>query len=138
MDGRSKGNNPTGKGGFGDNPQNRNPGGWKKEDTPRAKLEKIMNELTIEDLRNFKSRSEAERKLGDDIVAGMVWAARNAIARGDIEPMRKLLEFVYGKKVEQSVDLDIDSRSGVFVKGFVLPGVENVSTDQDTDESSEE
>ena len=25
--------NPEGKGGFGDNPQNRNPGGWKKEES---------------------------------------------------------------------------------------------------------
>lgn len=34
--------NPTGKGGFGDNPQNRNDGAWKKSDTPRYKLEQMM------------------------------------------------------------------------------------------------
>lgn len=40
--------NPTGKGGFGDNPQNRNPGGWSKSDTLRFKIEKasVLDETT--------------------------------------------------------------------------------------------
>ncbi len=34
--------NPTGKGGFGDNPQNRNPGGWKKEESISYNINKLM------------------------------------------------------------------------------------------------
>ena len=34
--------NPTGKGGFGDNPQNRNPGGWKKENTISYQYRRYM------------------------------------------------------------------------------------------------
>ena len=36
-------NNPTGKGGFGDHPENRNPGGWRPEYTPSYQYRRFMN-----------------------------------------------------------------------------------------------
>lgn len=51
--------NPTGKGGFGDNPQNRNPGGWNKEESISYQYNKLMR-LSPEDLQEFKPETVAQ------------------------------------------------------------------------------
>lgn len=86
--------NPTGKGGFGDNPQNRNPGGWRKQDTPRFKLEKMMN-LSMKDLEEIVRDEDAplfERKLA------------KAIVEDDWKTYREMMHEVYGTP-KQSVDV---------------------------------
>lgn len=86
--------NPTGKGGFGDNPQNRSSGHWKKEDTPRFKLEKMMN-LSIKDLEVIVRDEDAplfERKLA------------KAIVEDDWKTYREMMHEVYGTP-KQSVDV---------------------------------
>ena len=86
--------NPTGKGGFGDNPQNRNPGGWKKEDTPRYKLEQMMK-LDEDELRKIAEDKKApyfERKLAV------------AIRKGEWREIKEMIQEVYGKPKE-SVDV---------------------------------
>ena len=40
--------NPTGKGGFGDNPQNQSPGGWKKENVFSYQYKRFMGMSTNE------------------------------------------------------------------------------------------
>lgn len=80
-------NNPTGKGGFGDNPQNRHNGHWKKEDTPRFKLEQMMK-LSENELKKVAEDKDApyfERKLA------------TAIKRGDWKTIREMIEQVYGQ-----------------------------------------
>lgn len=92
--------NPTGKGGFGDNPQNRNPGGWRKSDTPRYKLEQMMK-LPEPDLRKVAEDKEAplfERKLA------------TAIAKGQWREIKEMIEQVYGKPKE-SVDVTTQGES---------------------------
>lgn len=82
--------NPTGKGGFADNPQNRNPGGWKKEDTPRYKLEQMMK-LGEDELRKLAEDKDAplfERKLAI------------AIKNGQWREIKEMIEQVYGKPKE--------------------------------------
>jgi hypothetical protein len=86
--------NPTGKGGFGDHPENRNPGGWKKEDTPRFKLEKMMN-MSYKQLQEIAVDEDAalfERKLA------------KCIADGDWKTIREMIAEVYGTP-KSSVDL---------------------------------
>lgn len=86
--------NPTGKGGFGDNPQNRNPGGWVKSDTPRFKLEQMMK-LAEPDLRKIAEDKDAplfERKLA------------TAINKGQWREIKEMIQEVYGKPKE-SVDV---------------------------------
>lgn len=46
--------NPTGKGGFGDNPQNRSDGGWKKEDSISYQYNRLMR-MTADEFEEFKS-----------------------------------------------------------------------------------
>lgn len=59
--------NPNGKGGFSDNPQNRNPGGWKKEDSYSYQLN-LMDRMTVKDFKNWlndhpeDSRTMAQEK----------------------------------------------------------------------------
>lgn len=88
--------NPTGKGGFGDNPQNRNPGGWKKEDTPRYKLEKMMKMSEDELLKLVQDKDAPyfERTLA--------WA----MSQKDWKTMREMIAEVYGvpkQTIEQTV-----------------------------------
>lgn len=64
----------------------RNPGGWKKEDTARYKLEQMMK-LTEEELKNIAKDKDApyfERKLA------------NAIGSGDWKTIEGMMNQVYG------------------------------------------
>lgn len=88
--------NPTGKGGFGDNPQNRHNGSWKKTDTPRYKLEQMMK-LTEKDLLDIAADKEApyfERKLA------------KAINKADWKVIKEMTEQVYGQP-KQTIDTTI-------------------------------
>lgn len=86
--------NPSGKGGFGDNPQNRNPGGWRKQDTPRYKLEKMMK-LSHKELQEFAL--DEDQPLFDRKLAKF-------IADGDWKTIKEMVSEVYGTP-KQSLDL---------------------------------
>lgn len=51
--------NPTGKGGFGDNPQNRNPGGWRKEESISYQYNKLMR-MSPDELNDFVPETVAQ------------------------------------------------------------------------------
>lgn len=78
--------NPTGKGGFADNPQNRHNGHWKKEDTPRFKLEKMMamTEDELQEIVKDKEASYFERTLAV------------AMSQKDWKTIREMIHEVYG------------------------------------------
>ena len=79
---------------FGSMPENRHNGAWKKEDTPRYKLEQMMK-LPEPDLRSIAEDKDAplfERKLA------------TAIAKGQWREIKEMIQEVYGKPKE-SVDL---------------------------------
>ena len=86
--------NPTGKGGFQERPQDRGRGFWKKESTPRYKLEKMMN-LSMKELEVIVRDEDAplfERKLA------------KAIVEDDWKTYREMMHEVYGTP-KQSVDV---------------------------------
>ena len=88
--------NPTGKGGFGDNPQNRHNGAWKKTDTPRYKLEKMMR-LTEQEIKHIADDKDApyfERKLAV------------AINKADWKTIESMMTQVYGQP-KQTIDTTI-------------------------------
>lgn len=104
--------NPKGKGGFGDNPQNINRSGhWKKEDTPRFKLETMMT-LTEEELRVIvedKNKPLFERNIA------------LAIKGSDWKTAESMINQVYGvPKSEIDMKLGTDDGSPL-IKGFVIP-----------------
>ena len=84
----AKGNTPPA--GFNKHPENRNPGGWRKQDTPRYKLEQMMK-LSEPDLRKVAKDEDAplfERKLA------------TAIAKGQWREIKEMIQEVYGKPKE--------------------------------------
>lgn len=109
--------NPTGKGGFGDNPQNINLSGhWKKEDTPRYKLEKMMamTEDELQEIVKDKNASYFERTLA------------LAMSQKDWKTIREMIHEVYGTP-KASVDL---TSGGEKIKTVVeIIDARNQSTD---------
>lgn len=82
--------NPTGKGGFGDNPQNRNPGGWKKEDTARYKLELLikMSDEELTALIEGESTPRFDKNMAE------------AVRDGKWKEIEGMMNQVYGKPKE--------------------------------------
>ena len=79
---------------FGSMPENRHSGAWKKESTPRFKLEQMMK-LSEPELRKVAEDKDAplfERKLA------------TAIAKGQWREIKEMIQEVYGKPKE-SVDV---------------------------------
>lgn len=85
--------NPTGRGGFGDNPQHRNPGGWKKSDTVRFKLEQ-MAQMTAEELTAIQA--DQSLPVFEQKLAGF-------ILEGDWKTIREMTDQVYGQP-KQTID----------------------------------
>lgn len=70
--------NPTGKGGFGDNPENRNPGGWKKENTISYQYNRFLN-MSPADLKAYATTPEKDRTVAMDIAYQRVIASRKSL-----------------------------------------------------------
>lgn len=86
--------NPTGKGGFGDNPQNRNPGGWVKKDTLRYKIEQASH----------LDRDELLAIIYDPKEAMLLRKFAEATLKADWRMIKEITEMLYGKPKE-SVDV---------------------------------
>lgn len=102
--------NPEGVGGFGDHPENRSNGSWKKEDTARFKLEQMMqlSEKELRDIDGDVSKPMFERKLAIAIINGQ-WTV-----------IKEMMQEVYGRKVD--LDANIKGAEGIpIIKGFVIP-----------------
>lgn len=87
--------NYTGKGGFGDNPQNRSDGGWKKEESISYQYNKLMR-LTPEELSAFKPETVAQ-----EIALKRITAARTAKGLNDTKEITDRTE----GKAPQSLDV---------------------------------
>ena len=86
--------------GFHTNPERRHNGAWKKESTPRFKLEQMMK-LSEPELRKVAEDKDAplfERKLA------------TAIAKGQWREIKEMIQEVYGKPKE-SVDVTTQGES---------------------------
>lgn len=71
-----KGNNPNGTGGFGDNPQNRNNGAWKKTETFRYWFD-MFKEMTIGEFEQWQKDNPRDRRsVASDLALRRVLKAR--------------------------------------------------------------
>lgn len=93
--------NPTGKGGFGDNPQNRNPGGWKPEVTFSYQYKRFMN-MTIDELEEFTKLPKSKRKVVEDLAYNAAVRARKSLP--DVKEMTDRTE----GRAPQSIDITSD------------------------------
>lgn len=132
------GNTP--KTGFHTNPERRSNGSWKKENTPRAKLEKTLSDMTIgESLMQINDENvvaNIEAKIGDVVVSERLANAfvEDTESSGRLKVNSKeldsLLYFVYGQRTENDMTITIDNDPSI-IKGFVIPTLPEHFIDKD-------
>ena len=71
--------NPSGKGGFAENPQNRNPGGWKSEDSISHQYKKLIRMTYKEVQKWLEEREEKGLTLAEEIAYNNVLKARDIL-----------------------------------------------------------
>lgn len=124
--------NPTGKGGFGDHPENRSNGCWNKERTPRARLEKLINDVGYDELLELIAEQKSgkikkDRKVGEVLDVALIKDALEIDPdKDEVNISHKRLldiyDFVYGRKDTTDNNLKIDTEEGSpLIHGFVLP-----------------
>jgi len=92
--------NPTGKGGFGDHPENRNPGGWKPEYTFSYQYRRFMN-MTVEEFKSWKDKTaDSEKTMVEELAYVAVLKARS-----DIRDRQEITDRTEGK-APQTVVVD--------------------------------
>jgi hypothetical protein len=67
--------NPEGKGGFGDHPENRNPGGWKPENSFPYQYKRFMN-MGLEEFKEWQ-KNNPERTVVEDLAFTSVFKAKS-------------------------------------------------------------
>ena len=101
--------NPTGKGGFGDNPQNRNPGGWKKEDSISYQYNSLLR-MTPQELDLFIPITVAQ-----NIALNRLKIAITAAGLADVKEITDRTE----GKAPQSLDVTSDGQPLPLLVRFV-------------------
>jgi len=115
--------NPTGKGGFGDHPENRNPGGWKPEYTFSYQYRRFMN-MTVEEFKSWKDlTADKDKTMVEELAYVAVLKARS-----DIRDRQEITDRTEGK-APQTVVVD----GGFFSKEKLK--VEVVDEQRDTTET---
>lgn len=99
MAGKGGNHNPTGKGGFGDNPQNRGDGSWDKTMVFSYQYRRFMN-MTITELEEYSRLPKSERTVVEDLAYQRVLAARTSL-----KDVKEITDRVEGKP-KQSIELD--------------------------------
>lgn len=102
----ARGNTP--KVGFHTNPERRSSGSWKKENTPRAKLEKLFSDVTLGEflaqVNEYNVASNFSEEVGNvaisERVANIFITDDNGKIRVNSKEFDSLMQFVYGKKIE--------------------------------------
>lgn len=102
--------NPTGKGGFGDHPENRNPGGWKPEFTFSYQYRRFLNM----DVEEFKAWKEGVPDKEKTVVEELAYVAVSK-ARSDLRGRIEITDRTEGK-APQTVVID----GGFFNKDKLL------------------
>lgn len=107
---RNNNHNPTGKGGFADNPQNRGNGRWKKEDSIGEQY-KMLIRMTYKEFNEWEmDHPEDERTVAQDLAHRAVVQARS-----DLKYLVEVTDRTEGKApqtIDHSVDIkeDFDER----------------------------
>ena len=92
--------NPTGKGGFADNPQNRNAGGRPKNQQSFMYWMCFFKDLTVEDFKNYENTHPEDKMF----VAESIAYARVASSRKDLAEFKEVANRTEGMP-KQSTDV---------------------------------
>lgn len=110
-------NNPTGKGGFGENPQNRRDGRWSK-DTSISYWYNKLGRMTLKELEEFE-------KKGDELTpfqkTALVRVKR--AYKGDSEGLAEAKEVADRTegKAKQEIGIDASDDMKTIMRGFIIP-----------------
>lgn len=116
--------NPTGKGGFGDNPQNRSDGGWKKEDSIGYQY-RMLQRLTITELEKWiEDHPKNVRTVAQDLAYKALIKAQK-----ELPYLKEVTDRSEGK-APQSVDV---TSNGETIKGALVEFVGLDDAGQSTD-----
>lgn len=129
--------NAEGVGGFGDNPENRSNGSWNKAVTPRAKLEAMLEDMTVADIMLAKTEGNKDTnltaKIGDIAASGRllnVFTITDGSMAVNSKEFDSLMYMVYGSKSELDANLKGDD-SIPLIRGFILPTAPEDFIDKD-------
>lgn len=111
--------NPEGKGGFGDNPSNRNPGGWDKTQSISYQYNRLMR-MNPDDFNVFKPETVAQQ-----IAYKRILAARTSEGLYDTKEITDRTE----GKAPQSIDM---TSNGETIKPILVEFI-NAAEDTDTE-----
>lgn len=89
--------NPTGKGGFGDNPQNKANGRWKKENSQNYCLNYFL-QLTVAELKVWEEENPEDKRT---VAQSLAWA-RVVEARKELADYREVVDRTEGKPMQHS------------------------------------
>lgn len=105
--------NPTGKGGFGDNPQNRSNGKWKKENSISYQYNRLLA-MTEEEYNAFKPVTNAEKIAHRRIERAI---------RDDDESLKETKEITDRTegRAKQDISIEADEKAAPLIRGFVIP-----------------
>lgn len=105
--------NPTGKGGFGDHPENRNPGGWDKTKSISYQYNRMLR-MTDKEWEELTKRIES----GDTFRAERIAYKRIKEADNDLQTTKEITDRTEGK-APQFIGLgdkdDVDERVGATI-----------------------
>ena len=119
------------KTGFHTHPDRRSNGSWKREQTPRAKLEKIFAEMTVGEfliqVNDENVIANLEAKIGDVVVSERLAnifendTEDTGRLRVNSKEFDSLVYYVYGHKSESDTTIRAEENDPFIIRGFVLP-----------------
>lgn len=127
---QQEGNNPKGIGGFGDNPQNRNPGGWKKDQSISYQYNLLIR-LKVNEFREWlQLHPENERTMAQELAYQAVLKARK-----ELNYLKEITDRVEGKPAQST---DITSGGKPIENPLIISTIKprDVISETQTEESS--
>lgn len=116
--------NPTGAGGFGDNPENRSSGHWDKEESISYWYNKLLR-MTDEEYDAWKPANRAQRIAHQRIV---VASGGDELA---LKTTKEITDRTEGRP-KQDIDMNVSGDDVVpLIKGFVIPTLPEHFIEQD-------
>lgn len=104
----------------------RHNGAWKKEDTARYKLEKMitLSDVELQSIVDDKDSPEFEKSVADIILSIRIDTDKdgNKIpAHQRFKTVEGLINQVYGAPVARTITKETDENDGAFIKGYLYP-----------------
>ncbi len=116
--------NPSGKGGFGDNPENRSSGRWSKDDSITYWYNKLLR-MPPEEYDKWQPKTLAERIAHNRLV--------NATGMDELalKATKEITDRTEGRP-KQDIDMNIETDEAIpLIKGFVIPTLPEHFIDND-------